>query len=98
MRAEPAGELRAAEAALDAAEARGDQQAIDEANAELDRLFGEARARTEDARREQASQASATARFSSGVRRPLKRELSASQRMDAVLLERSGREPVRRRI
>lgn len=87
LRVGPAGELRSAEAALDAAESRGDQQAIDEANAELDRLFSEARGRTEDAKRE----SSAAMRFSSGPRKPIVKRPTPNAQMDAAILRASGR-------
>lgn len=85
--AEPADELRGLQTDLAEAESRGDQQAIDEASAGLDRLFEQAREHAADERRAIAE----NARFASGVRKSVARPKSASEQMAEVLLVSTGR-------
>lgn len=87
LRASPADELHALEAARARAEDRGDVEQLEAVDRELDRLF-------EDARQQAAEEhraAAASARFSSGVRRPIRRELPPAQQMDQTLLRVTGR-------
>jgi hypothetical protein len=83
LHASPADEWAAATAARDDAESRGDQQAVDEANRELDRLDAERREHAADASRA----AGESMRFSSGIRTPLSRERPQGERMGEILVE-----------
>jgi hypothetical protein len=84
----PGEELAAAERELAEAEASGDQERARAATAELDRLVEEARERRRAERPD----------FSSGVRRPVRPELTGAQRMNEMFLELTGRRPPARRI
>jgi hypothetical protein len=95
MRSGPPNPLQAAEAELAAATDAGDQERVDAANEQLDRLVSEARERQrEEAARVQAS-------FSSGVRRPIIPRPSPSAQMNEIMVLASGRipnRPPRRRL
>jgi hypothetical protein len=88
----PAGELHAAEAELADATAAGDEERVQAANADLDRLVEGARERE----RAERAEGGALMRASAGARRPIRRELPPGQRMDELLLIATGRLEPRR--
>jgi hypothetical protein len=90
----PPEEWQAAKAELAAAKAAGDQERIEAVGAELTRLAEEA----QEAERAELAEGAALMRASAGARRPVRRELPASQQMDLLLLAATGREPARRRF
>lgn len=83
--ASPAGELQAAETALQRAEAAGDQEAVNAANERLDAMF----AQTREEAAEEHRAAAAAMRSSSGVRAPIRRKPSANAVMDSIILSRA---------
>lgn len=83
----PADELHDAEVALQRAQDVGDEDAITAADRRIGELFEQAR----EQRREEHRDAAATMRFSSGVRRPVRKRLPPAQQMDRLILQRTGR-------
>jgi hypothetical protein len=88
----PPEEWRAIKAELADAKAAGDQERIEAAGAELNRLAEEA----QEAERAELAEGGALIRASAGVRRPIRRELPPGQRMDQLLLVATGRLEPRR--
>ena len=91
LRVTPADELAALDADRATAEARGDVERVEALDRQLDELFATTRERVAADEHERRSQAAATMRFSSGVRRPVQKRPSPAQQMDAVLLRATNR-------
>lgn len=87
----PAGEYAALTAQRTRADATGDSAGVEAIDARIDELFATVRQSIDDEKRQEAAETSATMRFSSGVRRPIRKQPSPSARMDQMLLQLTGR-------
>jgi hypothetical protein len=94
LRTSPADELVALDAARVAADSRGDSERVAAIDRQLDQLFEQARQLAAEEHRA----SSASARFSSGVRRPIVRRPSVAEQANRWLAEATGRARIGRYI